>query len=212
VGRSAKPRKSTIRSPRKPRARAGDPGVIGAARGRIRGGFGASWSVAVPFAPNFDAVTGLDHVSDGVLTEHLFAVQDGAKADGSGLQAPLSPRGKQGRFAAAGQRPNKRGFTGRTTRPFADNLERAPIKVNKRPVKLKVGTEGTRAKTSIRPDPLHRGFVGFEERRGHEYFFADGPILRTVDKALEQWLELAVDGTLKRAKKKTRKAKKSKSR
>ncbi len=164
------------------------------------------------FAPNFDAVAAADHISDAVLTDHLFSVQDGLKADGSALQPKLKAFGAQGQQAAEGQRPNIRGFTGRTTKPFSDNLERAPIKVSRRAVRTSVGTEGTRAKTRIRPDKLHRGFVAFEAGRGHQYLYAGGSVLRTVDKALTQLLGVMIDGTLKRADRRMRKAKRSKSR
>lgn len=210
MGRAARPKKSSIRG-RKPRARKGDPGVIAATRGRpIRGGFGARWQVAATWSPNFDAVTGIDHITDAVLAEHYFAIREGVRAGDGSLQPKLLPRGKQGSLAANGQRPNIRGFTGRTTTPFSDNIERSAIKIKKKPVKLKVGTLGTKAVSSIRPDKLHRGFVGFELRRGHQYFFADGPVLEVVDEALGQWLDLAIDGRLARSKMKKRKAKRAK--
>lgn len=194
-----------------------------------RGGFGARWSISSDIAPSFDAVALVDHVSDVVLAEHHHAITEGRRAGDMDQQAPLNPLGKAGRDAAEGSRPAIRGYTGRSTKPFADNIERTAIKVSGKKLKrsrLKQGAgslrgqtfrvnetvEATRAKTTIRPDKLHESFMGLELERGHQFFFVNGGVADAVDKALAAYTNVALEGALAAGDKRELKAKQARTR
>lgn len=168
-----------------------------------------------------DAVALVDHLSDVILAEHWHAIGEGRRADGSNLQPPLADYGRAGREAAEGVRPDVRGFTGSSQKPFRDNIERTAIKVRgaavRRSVQASKGAPvvneaiaGTRASTRIQPDKLHRNFLKFEARRGNKFIHSGGYILRLVDEALGSWLGVAIDGVLEKADKRDRKARRAK--
>ena len=211
----AKPKKSTIRGYKRRAARAGIVSTT-------RNGWGTRWRASADLPVQLDAVALVDHVSDAVLGEHYDAIVSGRKADGSQPQPPLLRRGTQGRKAAAGERPDIRGYTGRTTTPFGANLTRTPVKVVKkapvfRRTDQRLGmliaseVEGVRAKTTIEPDPIHLGWLSTEAGRGVEYFYVGGVVEHLVDLAIAQWLDVGIDGALAAADKRERRAKKSKS-
>lgn len=209
------------------RARATAAGVLGT--GVTRGGFGARWRVASDFAPSFDAVALVDHISDVVMAEHWHAIGEGRRAGDLEQQAPLKAWGKAGRDAAEGKRPNIRGLTAATAKPFRDNIERAAIKVSGKAFnrsRLKAGSgslrgqmfrvnetvEATRAATTIRPDRIHENFMGLEEQRRHQFFFVTGAVADAVDKALAAYTSIALEGALKAGDRRELKAKKAKTR
>lgn len=191
-----------------------------------RKGAGARWRVASDAAPSFDAVALVDHISDVILGEHYLAITEGRRAEGPEKQPALVEWGKAGRDAKAGARPNVRGYTGSTAKPFADNLERSPIKVSgKARTRSRVvqgnqfqrfvvneTVEGTRAKTTIRPDKIHETFMALEEKRGNQFLFVTGYVSEAVDRALASYLGLALDGALAKGDKRERKAAKARSR
>lgn len=184
-------------------------------------GTGARWRVALDIHMQLDAVPLLDHVTDVMMAQHLESIVSGQRADGGGSQKPLVRGGQQGRLAAEGIRPDARGFTGRSIRPFGPNIVRKEIRVLQKPVtfqrsverlgiRFREKIEGTKAKTSIQPDPIHLGWLVTEGDRGVEYFYVDGLISRLIDMALAQWLGVALDGALKVGDKRERKASKAK--
>ena len=202
-----KPNPAQIKGRRR-RARPKQPGVILAKSGNIgrKGGkavWGSTWSVTFNLDPNLDAGSLADLVSDVVLQEHLQAVQAGVRSDSGAPQPSLDPKGQQGARAAKGERPNKRGFTGLTTKPFAENLERTPIKVRARSRR----GGGVKASTKIQADPIHRGWLATEAGRKVRYLYAGGFVTKLVGKALLVWSGFAMLGTLKKPDKSGRKAK-----
>lgn len=209
------------------RARATTAGVRGTSI--TRGGFGARWRIASNFAPSFDAVALVDHVSDVVMAEHWHAIGEGRRAGDLEQQAPLKAWGKAGRDAAEGKRPNVRGLTSSTAKPFRDNIERTAIKVSGKTLnrsRLKAGSgalrgqtfrvnetvEATKAKTTIRPDRVHETFMGLEVDRKNQFFFVTGAVADAVDKAMVAWTRIALDGALKAGDRRELKAKKAKTR
>jgi hypothetical protein len=218
-------RRVSLRSPRVgPASRAG---IV--STGYSRGGWGASWRVAFNAAPSFDAVAICDHISDVVMAEHWHAIGEGRRAEGPEKQPELAKFGRQGREAAEGKRPDVRGYTGRSMKPFRDNIERTPIKVKARSLNRSTVREGagalagqrfvvnetveaTRASTTIRPDKLHESFMGLEEGRGNQFFFVTGFVAEAVDKALAVLMGYGLEGALAKGDKRERKAAKAKTR
>jgi hypothetical protein len=186
-----------------------------------RGGWGARWKIATDRAPSCDAVALVDHISDVVMAEHHGAITEGERADGSGKQPPLASWGQAGIDAAQGKRPNIRGVTASTTKPFADNIERTAIKVKgssfsrSRPkqvglfqrIRVNETVEATKASTTIRPDQIHESFMGLEyEKRGNAFFFVGGKVAEAVDKALAAFTGLALEGVVAKGRKREIKA------
>lgn len=186
-----------------------------------RGGWGARWKIATDLAPSFDAVALVDHISDVVMAEHHGAITEGERADGSGKQPPLASWGQAGINAAEGKRPNIRGVTGSTAKPFADNIERTAIKAKGSSFsrsRMKQGNqfqrfrvnetvESTKASTTIRPDKMHENFLGLEaDKRGIGYFFVGGKVAEAVDKALAAFTGLALEGVVAKGRKREIKA------
>jgi hypothetical protein len=192
-----------------------------------RGGWGASWKVVSGLAPSFDAIALVDHISDVVLAEHWAAIGEGERADGSGKQPPLADWGKAGKDAAAGLRPNVRGLTAETSKPFRDNLERTAIKskgssFNRsrtkqvglfQRIRVNETVEATRASTTIRPDKVHESFMGLEyDKRGNQFLFVGGKVSEAVDKAIAAFTGLALDGVVAKGRKREIKAIKARTR
>jgi hypothetical protein len=192
-----------------------------------RGGWGASWKVVSDFAPSFDAVALVDHISDVVMAEHHGAIGEGERADGSGKQPPLASWGKAGKDAAAGQRPNVRGLTAETSKPFRDNIERTTIKVKGaslnrsrakqvglfQRIRVNETVEATKASTTIKPDKVHESFMALEyDKRGNQFFFVNGKVAEAVDKALAAFTDLALDGVVAKGRKRVIKAIKARTR
>ncbi len=217
----AKPKRIGLqsRAPRR-RSKAGLVSTTG-----IRGGWGIRYRIAID-VPTFDPVALVDHISDVVMAEHWHAIGDGRRADGSGEQPPLNPRGVSGRRAEEGQRPDVRGYTGLSTTPFRDNIERSAIRVRGRAVRRSRITqgvralagqvfevldeaEGTRASARIVPDRVHRGWLKFEARRGIAYFFVSDYMGRLVDEAVEAFFGVAMKGLLLKGSKREAKAAKA---
>lgn len=149
-----------------------------------------------------DAAVLVDHLTDLVLAEHREAIRAGRRADG-GTQAPLSSTSSEGRAAAAGRRPNVRGYTGRTKEPFSDELRRAEIKAGGRARSQSSGTINvlpvpTAARGVIEPSPTHQNWLEEEAARGIFYLYVGGAIARLVAEASGQWLDVATDGALAR--------------
>lgn len=186
-----------------------------------RGGTGVRWRLATDLAPSLDAVALVDHVSDVVMAEHWHAIGEGRRAEGPELQPKLAAFGEQGKRAAAGKRPDVRGFTGLTQTPFRDSIARSPIKVRAKNVSrsrvqrqrfgdagfiVNETVEGTKASCTIRPDKLHESFLALELKRGNTFFFVNGYVAEAVDKALAAWVGAGLDGVLQKADKRERKA------
>lgn len=193
--------------------------------GAVRKGWGIRYRIAVDM-PAFDPVALVDHISDVVMAEHWHAIRDGRRADGSGDQPPLDPRGVAGRRAIDGQRPAVRGYTGLSATPFSDNIGREPIKVSGKVVrrtrvvqgvralagqtfKVLDEAQGTRAKTKIVPAKIHKGWLGFEARRGIAYFYVKDFMGRMVDEAIEAYFKVGMSGLLLLGAKRERKAAKA---
>lgn len=169
----------------------------------------------------------VDHVSDVVLGEHWIAIGEGRRAESFDKQPPLAAWGKAGQDAAAGQRPNVRGFTASTAKPFRDNLERTAIKVvagkgiqrsrikrgNQFQGRFRVNetVESTKASTTIRPDKIHETFLGLELGRGNQYLFVRGLVAEAVDKALAAFTNIALEGAVAKGNKRDLKAVKARS-
>lgn len=212
-----RPKKSAIRG-RRPPLRQADVGVFSSGRST----WGTRWRVIAGTEPQLDAAALVDHVSDVVLSEHHEAIRSGRRADGSGLQPKLNPRGTQGRRAEEGQRPNVRGYTGLTVKPFSDEIRRTAIKVKAGPtlrrttvklgLRLRTKSPTVRAKTTIEPAPIHRGWLGTEAGRGVEYFYVGGLVEHMVDLAVSQWLDVGIEGALKAADRRDRRARNARSR
>lgn len=207
--------------------RSSTTGVLGTTV--TRKGWGVRWRVASTFAPSFDAVALVDHVSDVVMAEHWHAIGEGRRAGDMEQQAPLAAYGKAGRDAAEGKRPNVRGLTAATAKPFRDNIERTAIRVSGKTLarsRLKAGggalkgqtfrvnetVEATKAKTTIRPDRIHDTFMGLEVDRKHQFFFVTGGVADAVDKALAAYTDIALEGALKAGDRRELKAKKARTR
>jgi hypothetical protein len=205
------------------RRRANAAGVVSTS---LRGN-GARWRVATTWAPSLDAVALVDHVSDVIMAEHHHAIGEGRQADGQNVQPPLADYGRAGRDAAEGKRPKARGYTGKTAKPFRDNIERSAIKVkgkqrNRSRIKQGSGAlrgqsflvnetvEGTKATTTIRPDKIHANFLALEDKRGIRYFYVKGMVADAIDRAVAKWADVALEGALKQADKRDRKARKAK--
>ncbi len=191
---------------------------------QTRGGWGATWSISSSIAPSFDAGALADHISDVVMAEHLHAIQEGRRAESYEKQPELAAYGTQGKRAAEGQRPNIRGMTGSTAKPFAENIERTAIKISGRSLnRSRVGqgnqfqrfrvnetVEATRAKTTIRPDRIHESFMGLEyDERGNQFFFVTGLVAEAVDAALAAFTGHAIDGVVAKGNKRELKAAKA---
>lgn len=208
------------------RRRAKSAGVISTSV--TRKGFGVRWRTATTLAPSLDAVALVDHVSDVVLAQHYHAIGEGLQADESAPQPPLAAWGQAGRDAAEGRRPDVRGVTGLSSKPFRDNLERTAIKVKGKQISrsrfmrqrfgesgfiVNETVEGTRASTTIQPDRIHRNFVAIEaQKRQIQYLYVGGMVSEMVDRALAAWLDVGLEGVLAKADKRDRKALRSKTR
>jgi hypothetical protein len=209
------------------RARATASGVLDTRY--TRGGWGAKWRIASDVAPSFDAVALVDHISDVVMAEHWHAIGEGRRAGDMEAQPKLATWGRAGRDAAEGRRPNVRGFTASTAKPFRDNIERTAVKISGKKLqrsRLVAGTralkgqtfranetvEATRAKTTIRPDRIHESFMALELERGNDFFFVTGGVADAVDKALAAYTNIALDGALKAGDRRELKAKKARTR
>ena len=181
--------------------------------------------MATTLAPSLDAVALCDHISDVIMAEHWHAIGEGRQADGQGVQPELKSFGRQGREAAEGKRPNIRGFTGRPNKPFRDNIERSAIKVKSKALnrsrlkKQRFGVtgfivnetvQGTRATCTIRPDKIHAAFLAREAKRGVRYFYVKGMVADAIDRALATWIGVALEGALKKADQRERRARKAK--
>lgn len=211
--------------PRSFKARSSSSGVT--KTGYTRGG-GATWSISTTLAPSFDAAALADHISDVVMAEHWHAIGEGRRADGYTKQPPLAAWGQAGQDAAEGKRPNIRGLTADTSKPFRDNIERTAIKISGRSLnrsRVKVGNqfqgkfrfnetvESTRARTTIQPDRIHASFMGLEyDKRGNQWFFVKGLVAEAVDKALAAFTGLALEGVVAKADKRERLAGNAKTR
>jgi hypothetical protein len=146
------------------------------------------WIVSSDLPAALDAGKLAQVVADVVLEAHRLAIEAGVRADGSGAQPQLDPKGASGRSAAAGERPSLRGVT--KDHRFPQGLRRRSIKFTG--VKLASGREGTRAKTRIAAPSRLRLWLAQERRRGVGYFYVGGAIAALVQATVLAWARAEV--------------------
>jgi hypothetical protein len=148
----------------------------------------ARWIVSSDLPSALDAGKLVERIADVVLEAHRSAIEAGVRADGSGSQPPLDPKGASGRAALRGERPSLRGVT--QDHRFPQGLRRRSVRFSG--VKLASGREGTRAKTRIVAPSRLRLWLAQEGRRGVRYFYVGGTIAALVQAAVLAWTRAEV--------------------
>jgi hypothetical protein len=151
-------------------------------------GRSARWIVITDVPMALDAISLCELITNEVMKVHREAIADGVKADGSGPQPPLDPKGTSGRAAAKGLRPNLRGVTAKGS--FPASLTRSQVKVTG--TKMMSGRQGTKARATITAAPRLRGWLGREAARGVGYFTAHGAVIERVQRVLLEWTQAAI--------------------
>lgn len=152
----------------------------------------ARWIVSTNVLAALDAGALVVRVANVVMRAHRVAIEQGLRADGSGAQKALNPKGQSGRAATAGDRPPLRGVTARHA--FPQGLRRGSVRFSG--AKLASGRGGTRAKTRISAPSRLRGWLVQEGKRRVEYFFVGGAIAELVQRTVLEWARAEVIGVV----------------
>lgn len=148
----------------------------------------ARWIVSSDLPSALDAGKLVERVADVVLAAHVASIEAGQRADGSGSQRSLDPKGASGRAATKGERPALRGVT--ADHRFPQGLRRRTVRFTG--VKLASGRAGTRAKTRIIAPSRLRGWLTQERSRGVGYFYVGGAVAALVQATVLAWARAEV--------------------
>lgn len=116
----------------------------------------------------------LEHMFDSLLVHHQANIVEGQKADGTGAQAPLTPK------VAKRQRISQ--VRGVQTGFFANTLLRTRI----------TGSTAV-ANVKMRAHPKRAAFIATEASRGNEYLYVEGASDTVLTEAARQVLEASID-------------------
>ena len=181
---------------------------LGATKHRA-GGFRLNIELTGQFVPPYlDARYFVRDIRDAILQAHIEAIDAGMKADGSGPQAPLNPKGESGRAAAKGLRPDARGVARRDGRSLTDLLTGTRVtgsgatkKIGSRNVQgpdgmVKETIWGTKSSAMVTVGSGgHSKYILEEENeRGNQFFFSEGKIAELVKQTLEETLKVVIEG------------------
>lgn len=153
------------------------------------------WEDLDDFAPYFDASWALADVSEELLRHHARSIAAGLDPATGQPVRPLNPQGKAGQDARAGKRPDIRGIARTDGRDLASQLTRTKIK-GRGNAKLGKGRVGTSATCSIKGGT--GGHARYLEKAlaedGIEHLAVDGKAAEVIDKALDAWVDKALQG------------------
>jgi len=134
-----------------------------------------------------------DAVSTAILGHTSLAIEDGNLPSG-GPQRPLDPKGRQGKRATEGARPDVRGNTG-LPNSFPRALTRSALRTSGRPVKIGGKMLGYAAHATIGAGvPKQNSFLALEAGRGVEYFSVSGEVDTLVTRVVFDYLATILDG------------------